>query len=588
MKRKSLLRNRLAPSIFSARRSARSASDANATGRVRFMRSPHFEPLEGRSLLAADFLITEFMADNDGKPVESGLPFLDEDGDQSDWIEIQNVGNAAGSLVDWALEDDVDRWVFPNVTVQPGAFIVVFASNKDRTDPASELHTNFALSNTGERLALVRPDDTIRQQFDPYPQQPTDVSYGIVQDGATLLASGAAAKIRVPTAADGSGTAWTGLGFNETGFSSSLGSGVRNVLITEINTAAVDFFEIQNVTNTAVNTTGWVVAINDGNGTQTINQVDPITWTIGGSMSANQVRFRTESVGSPDYFGSPIDWPGTASRGWVMIVDNLGNVVDFVVWGYTAGEVASMNVTVGGFNINSQKIAGAWNGNPIAHNNNSSLSLQRQGSVDHNTSAGWGWVSPTSQNVQNSLLVTPVSGPAIPVTTGIGYNTNPSGFNVKYVKANVFVTDTFVAQQVLDTPAQQTQVINETVATVNYNSNGGSAHFGGDRAFPGHAFPGQDVNDFVIEATGTIVFPNAGQWTFGVNSDDGFRLEVTNGVHSFLTEYPPPRGSADTLATFSIPDGGAYQVRLLFYERGGGACVELFAALGARLIQRRI
>ncbi len=264
-----------------------------------------------------------------------------------------------------------------------------------------------------------------------------------------------------------------------------------------------------------------------------------------------------------------------------MIVDNLGNVVDFVVWGYTAGEVASMNVTVGGFNINSQKIAGAWNGNPIAHNSNSNVSLQRQGSVDNNSSAGWAWATPTSQGFQNALLTTPVSGPAIPVTTGIGYNTNPSGFNVKYVKANVFVNDTFVAQQVLDTPAQQTQVINETVATVNYNSNGGSADFGGDRAFPGHAFPGQDVNDFVIEATGTIVFPNAGQWTFGVNSDDGFRLEVTNGVHSFLTEYPPPRGSADTLATFSIPDGGAYQVRLLFYERGGGACVELFAAPGA-------
>ncbi len=291
--------------LFSARRSARSGADGDAFGRRRQMRSPHFEPLEARSLLAADFLITEFMADNDGKPVENGQPFLDEDGDQSDWIEIQNVGNAAGSLLDWALEDDVDRWVFPNVTVQPGAFIVVFASNKNRTNPASELHTNFALSNTGERLALVRPDDTIRQQFDPYPQQPTDVSMASCKMARRSWPAGAAAKIRVPTAADGSGTAWTGLGFNESGFSSSLGSGVRNVLITEVNTAAVDFFEIQNVTNAAVNTTGWSVAINDGNGTQTINQVDPIIWTIGASMSANQVRFRTESIGDPNYFGSP-------------------------------------------------------------------------------------------------------------------------------------------------------------------------------------------------------------------------------------------------------------------------------------------
>ena len=144
MKRKSFLRSRLAPSLFSARRSATLTADCDLSGRRRLFRSPHFEPLEAKSLLAADFLITEFMADNDGKPVENGLPFLDEDGEQSDWIEIQNVGNAAGSLLDWALEDDVDHWVFPNVTVQPGGYLVVFASNKDRTDPASELHTNFA------------------------------------------------------------------------------------------------------------------------------------------------------------------------------------------------------------------------------------------------------------------------------------------------------------------------------------------------------------------------------------------------------------------------------------------------------------
>ena len=76
-------------------------------------------------------------------------------------------------------------------------------------------------------------------------------------------------------------------------------------------------------------------------------------------MSANQVRYRTENSGDlgGNYFGSPIDWPGAGSRGWVMMVDNLGNVVDFVVWGYASSEIATMNVTVGGFNINSQKIA---------------------------------------------------------------------------------------------------------------------------------------------------------------------------------------------------------------------------------------
>ena len=120
--------------------------------------------------------ISEFMAAND-----SGL--ADEDGEFSDWIEIFNPESVAISLAGYHLPDsaaNLSQWTFPAVTLNPGAYLVVFASGKNRTDPASRLHTSFQLSSEGEYLALVAPDGvTVVSAFAPgYPPQFENVSFG--------------------------------------------------------------------------------------------------------------------------------------------------------------------------------------------------------------------------------------------------------------------------------------------------------------------------------------------------------------------------------------------------------------------------
>lgn len=73
----------------------------------------------------------------------------DADGDYSDWIELYNGGGAPVDLTDYALSDvegKPSRWRFPAVTVQPGEYLVVFASGKNRRDPGAELHASFKLS----------------------------------------------------------------------------------------------------------------------------------------------------------------------------------------------------------------------------------------------------------------------------------------------------------------------------------------------------------------------------------------------------------------------------------------------------------
>ena len=113
-------------------------------------------------------LITEFMADNE-------TVLADEDGDYSDWIEIHNPGGTSIELEGWHLTDNdgnLDKWAFPSVTLEPGGFLVVFASGKDRSVPGSELHTNFQLNSGGEYLAIVEPDGaTVAQEYAPeYPK----------------------------------------------------------------------------------------------------------------------------------------------------------------------------------------------------------------------------------------------------------------------------------------------------------------------------------------------------------------------------------------------------------------------------------
>ncbi len=137
------------------------------------------ERLERRELLAADVAITEFMASNRGT-LDDGF------GESSDWIEIHNSSGAAVDLQGWHLTDDsrnLTKWSFPSVTIEAGQFLVVFASGRDVVDDTGALHTNFKISKDGEFLALVRPDGTsLATQLATFPEQLTDVSYGIPMD----------------------------------------------------------------------------------------------------------------------------------------------------------------------------------------------------------------------------------------------------------------------------------------------------------------------------------------------------------------------------------------------------------------------
>ena len=182
------------------------------------------ERLEPRMLFTAVPLITEFLASN-----SDGL--IDEDGDSSDWLEIYNAGDTALDLTGWHLTDDaadLNQWAFPAVSVDPGQYLLVFASSKDRADAdGTELHTNFAIGAGGEYLALVEADgSTVAFEYAPeFPPQSTDISYGISTDSTTttLVSSNAPLSYFVPTN-NALGTTWTQAGFNDNGWTPGTGA----------------------------------------------------------------------------------------------------------------------------------------------------------------------------------------------------------------------------------------------------------------------------------------------------------------------------------------------------------------------------
>ena len=122
-----------------------------------------------------DVHISEFSAENHRL-------WCTQNGRDPDWIELHNAGDEVVDLAGWALSDREERrWIFPDleeVKLEPGGFLLVFASNLDTVDfDPLELHTNFRLCEKGDSLFLYNPQDEIHDALTFPEQGRPDVSF---------------------------------------------------------------------------------------------------------------------------------------------------------------------------------------------------------------------------------------------------------------------------------------------------------------------------------------------------------------------------------------------------------------------------
>jgi len=133
------------------------------------------------TLLGQAVYINEIMASN-------ATTLADEDGDYEDWIELYNDSSEPINLAGYHISDNPgfpQKWTFPEVTVNPYSFLLVFASGKDRMN-GTELHTNFSISIDGEPVLLTNPDGEL-VDYMPNVVLETDQSFGRIPDGESEM-----------------------------------------------------------------------------------------------------------------------------------------------------------------------------------------------------------------------------------------------------------------------------------------------------------------------------------------------------------------------------------------------------------------
>ena len=127
--------------------------------------------------------------------VSSNSDYLDEDGDTPDWLEIHNFGNQDISMNGWSLSDDIDeltKWTFPNITLTPNQYILVWASSKDRTT----ISTPRTLINQGDEFKYLIPTSEPNSNWNAlnfddssWPLSSSGFGYGDGDD-ATIIPNG--------------------------------------------------------------------------------------------------------------------------------------------------------------------------------------------------------------------------------------------------------------------------------------------------------------------------------------------------------------------------------------------------------------
>lgn len=135
---------------------------------------------QSRIAKSTDIILTEVMAANK-------TTITDNKGNYSDYIEIYNKSNKAINLNGYGLSDDpakVLKWKFPNISINPGAYLMVFASGEDMkgTDlTKGAIHTNFGLSAYKGTIILSDPMGYILDQVTTT-EMPRDIAYARVQN----------------------------------------------------------------------------------------------------------------------------------------------------------------------------------------------------------------------------------------------------------------------------------------------------------------------------------------------------------------------------------------------------------------------
>ena len=191
------------------------------------------------------------------------------------------------------------------------------------------------------------------------------------------------------------------------------GGSSGSLAITEFDLGSNDRIEIQNMTSTTFDATGWKVVVSDSY--SSIYAVNSLTWDLG-VFAADEVQYRTDnSSNTTNYWGNNLYWnPG--SNGWAMIIDNQGEIVDMVIWDWPAADIAAWNLVYGTYTLDPSS---AWTGAGVTTTSGSYFLTRTN--FDNDDASDWIFPGPGSIGNPNvgmtfSSSTSACSSAMIPVT----------------------------------------------------------------------------------------------------------------------------------------------------------------------------
>ena len=124
------------------------------------------------------------------------------------------------------------------------------------------------------------------------------------------------------------------------------------------------------------------------------------------------------------------------------------------------------------------------------------------------------------------------------------------------------------------------------VPVVNFDQDGGvQGNFNSNNGYDDEYIPNipgwGDSTDGIVGEFTALLELKKGAYKLGVNSDDGFKATIganfTDMLAQELGSFNGGRGAADTTFTIYVQEDGLYPYRVIWFEGGGGANVELFS-----------
>ena len=175
-------------------------------------------------------------------------------------------------------------------------------------------------------------------------------------------------------------------------------------------------------------------------------------------------------------------------------------------------------------------------------------------------------------------------GEWLDVQGAVGMSAAATGFQTVTYRINRTVNTMDVAERCLADPTSwlSDPTTNE-FATLNFKD-GTGVDFDGFVDFPG-VERGED--NYVVVATGTLVVPRTGLWSFAVGSDDGFAAKISRLNDQWTWENRGGRGYAQSVATFNL-EAGAYDMEVVYFENAGGAAFDFSCAEGEKVFDKTV